>query len=38
MIQLNSKYDCCGCSACAQSCPKGCIISVPTKRVSYILK
>lgn len=26
MIQLNSKYDCCGCSACAQSCPKGCII------------
>ena len=26
MIQLNSKYDCCGCSACAQSCPKECII------------
>lgn len=25
MIQLNHKYDCCGCSACVQRCPKQCI-------------
>lgn len=25
MISLNQKYNCCGCQACAQSCPKGCI-------------
>ena len=25
MIHLTNKADCCGCGACAQSCPKGCI-------------
>lgn len=25
MIQLAHKRDCCGCHACAQACPKGCI-------------
>lgn len=25
MIQLPSKYDCCGCEACAQACPRQCI-------------
>ena len=25
MIKINRKKDCCGCAACAQSCPKGCI-------------
>lgn len=25
MIRLNHKYDCCGCSACVQRCPKQCI-------------
>jgi len=25
MIQLNHKYDCCGCNACVQKCPKQCI-------------
>lgn len=25
MIQLTKKADCCGCSACQHSCPKGCI-------------
>lgn len=25
MINVTNKYDCCGCSACVQSCPKGCI-------------
>lgn len=28
MISLKNKYDCCGCSACAQACPKQCIIMV----------
>lgn len=26
MILLKSKYDCCGCGACAQTCPKQCIV------------
>ena len=25
MITITDKHDCCGCSACAQICPKGCI-------------
>lgn len=25
MIQINEKQDCCGCEACAQICPQGCI-------------
>ena len=25
MIILNNKHNCCGCSACAQRCPKQCI-------------
>lgn len=25
MIDIQNKYDCCGCSACAQTCPKQCI-------------
>ena len=25
MIEINNKSDCCGCGACAQSCPKQCI-------------
>ena len=25
MIKINSKYDCCGCSACAQRCPHNAI-------------
>lgn len=25
MIQIQDKYNCCGCSACAQRCPKQCI-------------
>lgn len=25
MIKINSKTDCCGCSACEQICPKACI-------------
>ena len=25
MIKITSKYNCCGCSACAQACPKQCI-------------
>ena len=25
MIKLNNKKDCCGCSACANICPKNCI-------------
>ena len=25
MIQIKEKYNCCGCQACAQACPKGCI-------------
>lgn len=25
MINITDKHDCCGCSACAQICPKGCI-------------
>ena len=29
MIQLTKKADCCGCGACAQSCPKGCISMEP---------
>ena len=28
MISLKNKYDCCGCSACSQACPKQCIIMV----------
>ena len=28
MISLKNKYDCCGCSACAQACTKQCIIMV----------
>lgn len=26
MLEINRKQDCCGCAACAQSCPKHCII------------
>ncbi len=29
MISLKSKYDCCGCSACVQACPKQCITMLP---------
>ena len=29
MIQINSKLDCCGCTACASSCPKSAITMVP---------
>lgn len=29
MIKLSQKADCCGCGACAQSCPKTCITMVP---------
>lgn len=29
MIDLNEKKVCCGCGACAQSCPKGCIRMLP---------
>lgn len=25
MIDIQNKYDCCGCNACVQSCPKNCI-------------
>ena len=25
MIDIKNKQDCCGCSACAQRCPKQCI-------------
>ena len=25
MIQIKNKFDCCGCSACAQKCPRHCI-------------
>ena len=25
MIEIINKFDCCGCGACAQSCPKQCI-------------
>lgn len=25
MLKLISKHDCCGCTACASICPKGCI-------------
>ena len=28
MIRIESKNDCCGCGACAQQCPKGCIAMV----------
>ena len=26
MIEINSKFDCCGCGACCQICPRQCII------------
>lgn len=29
MIQIKSKLDCCGCTACASSCPKSAITMVP---------
>lgn len=29
MIQIKDKKDCCGCSACAQRCPKQCIAMYP---------
>lgn len=29
MIDIKDKYKCCGCSSCAQRCPKGCITMVP---------
>ena len=29
MIQIKSKLDCCGCTACASSCPKSAIAMVP---------
>ena len=29
MIRLTKKADCCGCGACAQSCPKNCITMEP---------
>ena len=28
MIEINNKKDCCGCSACANACPKNCISMV----------
>ena len=28
MINIKDKKDCCGCSACAQKCPKACITMV----------
>lgn len=29
MIQIKSKLDCCGCTACTNSCPKSAIAMVP---------
>lgn len=29
MIQITDKKKCCGCNACAESCPKGCIEMLP---------
>lgn len=29
MISLKTKYDCCGCCACSQACPKQCIVMSP---------
>ena len=29
MIQIKSKLDCCGCTACTNSCPKSAIRMVP---------
>lgn len=26
MIEITDKHNCCGCSACVQACPKGCIV------------
>ena len=29
MLKLTSKQNCCGCTACASICPKGCIAMTP---------
>lgn len=35
MIKLSSKQDCCGCTACASICPKGCIAMTPDDEGFY---